>query len=84
MVINMDQVIEIKTKKEVHQIVSKQQKEDVYKKVDLSYKDNALRVTYDIESTPDLFTLAMIHNDAFGLSFFISLSVSSFLANNFI
>lgn len=50
--------------------MSKQQKKDVYKKVDLSYKDNALRVTYDIESTPDLFTLAMIHNDAFGLMFF--------------
>lgn len=46
------------------------QREDVYEKVDLSYKDNALRVTYDIESTPDLFTLAMIHDNAFGLMFF--------------
>ena len=46
------------------------QKEDVYEKIDMSYKKDALRVTYDIESTPDLWTLAMIHNDAFGLMFF--------------
>ena len=70
MVINMDQVIEINTKMEVHQIVSIKLKQDRVKKVHLLYKDNALRVTYDIESTPDLFTLAMIHNDSFGLMFF--------------
>lgn len=46
------------------------QKEDIYEKKDMSYKENALRITYDIESTPDLWTLAMIHNNAFGLMFF--------------
>ena len=43
---------------------------DVYDEVDLSYKKNALRVTYDIESMPDLFTLAMIHDNAFSLMLF--------------
>lgn len=43
---------------------------DQYEEVDLSYKKDALRITYDIESLPDLFTLAMIHDNAFGLMFF--------------
>lgn len=39
-------------------------------KIDFSYKKNALRVTYDVESTPNLFTLAMIHDKALSLIFF--------------
>lgn len=35
--------------------------------VDFTYKDNALRNTYDIESTPDLFTLAMINDKSLSL-----------------
>lgn len=45
-------------------------KTEVYKDLDLSYKYNALRVTYDIESMPNLFTLAMIHDNALSLMFF--------------
>lgn len=43
---------------------------DNYEKVDLSYKKDALRITYDIESLPDLFTLATIHDNSFSLMFF--------------
>ena len=43
---------------------------ETYEKIDFSYKKNALRVTYDIESMPDLFTLAMIHDKALSLMFF--------------
>ena len=39
-------------------------------KVDFSYKDNPLKVTYDIEATPSLFTLAMIHDYAMTLIIF--------------
>ena len=39
-------------------------------KIDFSYKDNPLKVTYDIESTPNLFTLAMIHDKALSLIIF--------------
>lgn len=39
-------------------------------KIDFSYKDNPLKVTYDIESTPNLFTLAMIHEKALTLIIF--------------
>lgn len=39
-------------------------------KIDFSYKDNPLKVTYDIESTPNLFTLAMIHDKALTLIIF--------------
>lgn len=43
---------------------------DHYEKVDMSYKDHPLKIAYDIESEPDLFTLAMIHDKAFTLMFF--------------
>lgn len=46
------------------------EKQETYEHVDFSYKDNSLRVTYDIESMPDLFTLAMIHDHALSLMFF--------------
>ena len=39
-------------------------------KIDFSYKENPLKVTYDIESTPNLFTLAMIHEKALTLMIF--------------
>ena len=39
-------------------------------KIDFSYKDNPLKITYDIESTPNLFTLAMIHDKAMSLIIF--------------
>ena len=39
-------------------------------KVDFSYKENPLKVTYDIEATPNLFTLAMIHDYAMTLIIF--------------
>ena len=38
--------------------------------VDYSYKENPYHVTYDIESTPDLFTLAMIHENGLSFIFF--------------
>lgn len=38
--------------------------------IDFSYKENPLKVTYDIESTPNLFTLAMIHDKALTLIIF--------------
>ena len=47
-----------------------QMKKEEYEKIDFSYKEDALRVTYDIESMPDLFTLAMIHEKALSLMFF--------------
>ena len=40
------------------------------KPVDFSYKSNPYHVTYDIESTPDLFTLAMIHENGLSFIFF--------------
>lgn len=39
-------------------------------KIDFSYKEDPLKVTYDIESTPNLFTLAMIHDKALSLIIF--------------
>lgn len=39
-------------------------------KIDFSYKDDPLKVTYDIESTPNLFTLAMIHDKSLSLIIF--------------
>ena len=39
-------------------------------KIDFSYKDNPLKITYDIESTPNLFTLAMIHDKSMSLIIF--------------
>lgn len=38
--------------------------------IDFDYKLNALRVTYDIESTHELFTLAMIHEHALSFMMF--------------
>lgn len=49
---------------------TRQEPKDEIREIDLSYKDNALRVTYDVESTPNLFTLAMIHDKALSLIFF--------------
>lgn len=41
-----------------------------YENIDFSYKDTTLKTTYDIESTPNLFTLAMIHDKALTLILF--------------
>lgn len=38
--------------------------------IDFSYKKNALKIYYDIESTPNAFTLAMIHDNAMNLMFY--------------
>lgn len=38
--------------------------------IDFSYKEDALKIYYDIESTPNAFTLAMIHNNAMNLMFY--------------
>ena len=38
--------------------------------VDLSYKDNATTITYDIESLPDLFSIVFIHDKAVTLLFY--------------
>lgn len=44
--------------------------DDFMSNIDLSYKQDALRVTYDLESTPNLFTSAMIHDNGLSLMFF--------------
>lgn len=44
-------------------------KQDIYDKPDLSFLKNPLEETYDIESTPDVFTTAFINNHA--LSFML-------------
>ena len=38
--------------------------------IDFSYKKTALKIYYDIESTPNAFTLAMIHDNALNLMFY--------------
>ena len=43
---------------------------EIYKKIDFSYLQNALVNTYDIESTLELFTLAMINDHRMSLILF--------------
>lgn len=51
-------------------IDSKDKAKEAWELIDFSYKKVALRTTYDIESMTDVFTLALIHNNALSIMFF--------------